>query len=173
MTYVAPIPTNFPKAAVEDYAERCATTLGVGAGDPLEPVVEKLGGRISFASMNEDERDGGSVVASSANEFTIYLSSYTSPVRDRFTIAHELGHVLLHLPILKEADPNSSMRATRWVDHSDPVQQRAEWEANWFAAGFLMPKGLFLSSIGMGAEYLAKKFNVSRKAAELRIARLS
>jgi Zn-dependent peptidase ImmA (M78 family) len=33
--------------------------------------------------------------------------------------------------------------ATRWVDETNENLKRAEWEANWFAAAFLMPSGAF------------------------------
>ena len=65
------------------------------------------------------------------------------------------------------------MRATRWVDENDKIQQRAEWEANWFAAGLLMPESEFRVTMNNGASYNAAKFNVSKRAAEVRISNLS
>ncbi len=88
--------------------------------------------------------------------------------RDRFTIAHELGHLFLHYPQFKASNPSIPMKATRWVDASDPEQQRAEWEANWFAAAFLMPGGAFSACWRGVVRDAASRFAVSTQAAEIR-----
>ena len=77
--------------------------------------------------------------------------------RSRFTIAHELGHFLMH-------DPKARAYAARGDTG------RIEWEANWFAAGFLMPTKQFkeLKVKGFSSEELAGYFHVSRQAAEIR-----
>lgn len=64
--------------------------------------------------------------------FTIWLSPFTVELRDRFTIAHELGHYFLHADAGKTA-----LKIKR------EVSNRTEWEANWFAAGFLLPRAEF------------------------------
>jgi len=67
------------------------------------------------------------------------------------------------------------MVATRWVDETDRVQQRAEWEANWFAASFLMPSDdfrvVFRGSSG-SISRVASKFTVSEPAAKIRASSL-
>jgi Zn-dependent peptidase ImmA (M78 family) len=53
----------------------------------------------------------------------------------------------------------------------------AETEANWFASGFLMPKSFFLEDMkihrddeeGYDIKYLAAKYWVSYKAADIRV----
>ena len=61
------------------------------------------------------------------------------------------------------------MRATRWVDETDKSQKRAEWEANWFAAAFLMPKDNFTADYkALGLASVAAKYGVSTTAAEIR-----
>jgi Zn-dependent peptidase ImmA (M78 family) len=92
-----------------------------------------------IGSSGHGDDESGSIVARATGDFTVYLSRHTSSKRDRFTIAHELGHLLLHFQAIKKMSPNAIMRATRNVDKNDPDQERAEWEANWFAAAFLMP----------------------------------
>lgn len=170
--FIEPSPTNLRKSQVEEFGELVANTVGLDIGSALEPIVKKLGGEIDNG-WSEDELNGGSIVAFEQNSFTIFLSAFTSPIRDRFTIAHELGHLFLHLPAIKRANPDAAMRATRSVDPNDKNQQRAEWEANWFAAGFLMPKTEFMLTLSSGDDYNAAKFNVSKKAAEIRRMSLS
>nr|WP_233285917.1 ImmA/IrrE family metallo-endopeptidase [Bradyrhizobium brasilense] len=107
----------------------------------------------------------------SSNRFTIFVASITSAGRDRFTIAHELGHLFLHFPLVSQTHPGQGMVATRWVNENDAIQQRAEWEANWFAAAFLMPQAKFSStywSCGANLPAVASRFGVSLPAAEVR-----
>ena len=167
ITYEVPKPLGLNKAQVEDYTVRFAAVLGLRIGGALEPIVQALGGDIEYGAA-EDELDGGSIIARDQNDFTIYLSEFTAPIRDRFTIAHELGHLFLHFPKIKAGNPGAIMRATRRVDATDDLQKRAEWEANWFAAALLMPASEFRLTMNKDIEYNAAKFNVSRKAASVR-----
>jgi Zn-dependent peptidase ImmA (M78 family) len=171
--FTLPKPSYHSKASVEVFAEGLAQELNFGIGDALEPLVEELGGAIVYGHMDADEEDGGSIIVRDYDDFSVVLSDFTSPLRDRFTIAHELGHLFLHFPVTIAANPGCVMRATRWVDNKDPEQQRAEWEANWFAAAFLMPAEPFLASVKEhGTSYAAAKFNVSPTAANVRLAAL-
>ncbi len=158
------------KLTVEGIADFVAEKLEFDIGDPIEECIGKLGGQIKFGGNGDDEIEGGSIIARSLNDFTIYLSDMTSPIRDRFTMAHELGHLMLHLSkVKKEKGEEAIMRATRWVDRNDKNQQRAEWEANWFAAEYLMPRERFCETVRQhGVEYASTLFNVSMAAANIR-----
>jgi predicted transcriptional regulator len=168
---VSPKPLNATKASVWAYAEKVAQALNFKAADPLEPLVARLGGRIEY--RNPSPRDVGlpeSIIVRSRTDFTIFLPSMTSSVRDRFTVAHELGHFFLHYPRAAEEAPGIPMIATRWVDENDREQQRAEWEANWFAAAFLMPASAFVDTMNRfkQIERAAEIFAVSVQAASVR-----
>lgn len=168
---VNPKPLNATKASVWAYAEKVAQALNFKPADPVEPIVARLGGHIEFRSASL--RAAGlpeSIVVRSRTDFTIYLPNMTSAVRDRFTVAHELGHFFLHYPRAAEEAPGVPMIATRWVDENDREQQRAEWEANWFAAAFLMPANLFLDTMQRfkQIERAAEIFAVSVQAADVR-----
>lgn len=173
---VRPIPTNVAKARVHAFGEHAARLLGLGAGDALEPIVARLGGQIVYHSPSQLKSDAEapeSIVVRGSQDFVLYLPTTTSSARDRFTIAHELGHFFLHWPMVQKEHPGSIMVATRWVDVSDRVQQRAEWEANWFAAAFLMPEAQFRSAWNESSSFdragsVAAVFGVSDKAAQVR-----
>lgn len=169
MKFVAPIPTYYSKHSISSFSENVADYCELAIGEALEPLVEHLGGKILYGHSSVQDVDGGSIVARDFDDFDIVLSEYTSPNRDRFTIAHELGHLFLHLKKVQEQNPDCGMRATRWVDEADKIQQRAEWEANWFAAAFLMPEEQFLEAVeAQGIDFAAAKFNVSVSAATVR-----
>jgi predicted transcriptional regulator len=167
-----PIATNAAKSLIHRFAEEVAKHVGLNPGDPLQSVVERLGGRISYHSPFVPQGSAPpSIEVESPHKFVIHIPSTTSPQRDRFTIAHELGHLFLHYPMVQKEHPGQPMIATRWVDQSDFSQQRAEWEANWFAAGFLMPEAEFRDAFRAHGDRLvpvATLFDVSEQAANVR-----
>lgn len=167
--YVPPRGTGAPKYAIEKFAENVAQALSFKPGASIEELVKSTGGKIVIGSTGSEDFQSGSIIARALDDYTIYLSRNTSRLRDRFTIAHEIGHLTLHFPKLKEENPNAIMRATRWVDEADQAQKRAEWEANWFAAAFLMPAEPFKSAFAKGGiDYAQLVFDVSPSAASTR-----
>ncbi len=167
--FYAPKALGASKAGVEKYAEDLAKKIGFGPGDSIEELVQKSGGKLVVGTSGFGDEDSGSIVARAVNDFEIYVSRHTSLKRDRFTIAHELGHLLLHFGAIKKVNENAVMRATRYVDQSDQDQQRAEWEANWFAAAFLMPSEEFTEAFRSGgASNAASVCGVSLHAAKIR-----
>ena len=165
-----PIPTRATKARISTFAEETACALRFKSGDTMEPLVARLGGRIKYRSSSEKIAEiPEAIKISEPNKFTIYLPLNTSMERDRFTIAHELGHLFLHFPLVRLRHPDATMIATRWVDDTREDQTRAEWEANWFAGAFLMPDEEFRAWWGLRTPgKVASTFGVTEKAAEVR-----
>ncbi len=64
----------------------------------------------------------------------IFLSSEDTPERRSFTLAHELGHFLLHKPVIQ-----GRFRLDYQI-YVDDQQSKEETEANYFAASLLVPK---------------------------------
>jgi Zn-dependent peptidase ImmA (M78 family) len=85
----------------------------------------------------------------------IWVRAGDSHQRQRFTMAHELGHILLH-PI------GLVFRDTELRGSGDPIQER---QANRFATSFLMPTDYMHAAIrvrGMvDGNQLARDFDVS------------
>lgn len=178
VSYKLPIPANATKESVHTFAEEVAEKLSFAPGDPIEPLVNRLGGQIEYKNaLDFRSHIPESIRIEPSRRFKIFLPSTSSAARYRFTVAHELGHYFLHFPIVAEADPDAGMMATRWVDENDSAQlKRAEWEANWFAAAFLMPSIAFrsmLQSFGGNIHPVAARFGVSVQAAEIRAKTLS
>lgn len=93
-------------------------------------------------------------------EHRIYIEKTDSPQRRRFTCAHEVGHFILHGP------KNHDVTLLR-SSSTDAMEK----DADSLAAEILMPIHFvkkFLES-DMSAEDFAKKFNVSKVAAEFRM----
>lgn len=99
-----------------------------------------------------------------------------SPGRRRFTIAHEIGHLLLHVPTSQKAfyDGPAEIREVD-EDPSDeelPELRRREKEANVFARELLMPEPLVneqAHATGFNLPALANRFEVSVPAMRLRL----
>lgn len=164
-TYQSPTSTNLPKASIFKLAEHVAKQLEFRPGGDLRPVVEKLDGRIRYIDWDAEISKTGSIVVEGDGSFVINLPYHTSPQRDRFTIAHELGHLVVHFlwkRHQKEKIPN--LQAAR------DGTGREEWEANWFAAAFLMPEAAFRTAYNKHNDIVrvAQIFDVSLAAAEVR-----
>lgn len=84
---------------------------------------------------------------------SVYEGACNDNYRDRFTIAHEIGHYFLH--------PSSSISFARGQikSYEDP-----EWQANTFAAELLVPHRLIQK---MQPNEISKKCKVSRQVAEI------
>jgi len=98
------------------------------------------------------------------------------PNRRRFTIAHELGHHLLHpdSPAYYDREHQIGMHLRAKV--AGTQWDSKEVEANRFAAELLMPRRLVLAAIGQtkiaDASSLAELFEVSEQAMTYRLAEL-
>lgn len=167
-SYSPPSPSALPKRAVQSLAESVANQLGYKPGGDLRPVLDQLGGKLTyqqFAGLHET--DSGSLVVHDMSNFEVRIATNTSIKRDNFTIAHEIGHYILHyLYPNQNGEPSSGgMVANRYGS------DRVEWEANWFAAAFLMPEEAFRLAFSDKAGELsqvADLFGVSTTAAEVR-----
>ncbi len=99
-----------------------------------------------------------------------------SPGRRRFTIAHEIGHLLLHVPTSKEVfydRPTDIREIEEGLPGEElPELRRREREANVFARELLMPEPLVneqAHATGFNLPALANRFEVSVPAMRLRL----
>ena len=132
--------------------------------DYLAETVNRLNGNIIVSHAPSPlEEDGGSLTIAPDLSFLIRLSPTTSMYRDNFTIAHELGHYMLHYPHQKSL--NEPMHFARYGSN------KMEWQANRFAAAFLMPKSEFLkmrNDLNDDTLMLSMHFEVSTQAIDVR-----
>lgn len=160
--------SNLTRETVWSLAESVARQIEFRPSSSVFGAAKKLGGRIKVEdTLASDPEKSGSLYVDGKGDFTIVLPLHTGSARDRFTIAHELGHYVVHYLWPRQQDPELpvKMKALR------RGSKRVEWEANWFAAAFLMPKTQFKKSFHAyngNLDKLALKFRVSRSAAEVR-----
>lgn len=130
----------------------------------LESLASKLGIKVIMKPM-DDQISGHLSLQNGAWE--IVVNSLHHWRRQRFTLAHELGHFFLHRWKRQEFTDTVFFRN----DEVSPM----EAEANKFAAELLMPEAEFkrhLEEVSAKVEDLAEYFGVSALAVRVRAKRL-
>lgn len=102
----------------------------------IDSVVQRIGGRVE-EKADLDILYDGRVRKDGAASFYIEVSPYLSPRRRSFTIAHELGHLFLHM--------GYRTNWKRWIELDDAAfipfgVFMQEDQASEFAAALLMPR---------------------------------
>lgn len=123
---------------------------------PVESITRRLG--VHLHKVPQLGYDGA--LTSTTSEAHIWVDSSRPGVRQRFTIAHELGHLMLHPLGTTFRDINSTNSFNK-----------QESQANRFAADLLMPEWMvraYLSSTE-SPEALASVFDVSAQAMTIRL----
>lgn len=132
-----------------------------------EIVLQPFSGEIS--GIVHRNKDGSAVIG---------VNSLHTILRQRFTIAHELGHLLLHTDENLHVDKNFPIGLRSEI--SGKSVNENEIEANQFAAALLMPPDLLAKDIKpfigkdvlFAIRKLAKKYRVSEQAMSIRLSSL-
>ena len=109
----------------------------------------------------------------------IWVNQFDSVVRQRFTIAHEIGHWVLHMvPGDAWSEPQNlvDVELVEWRNNTAWSGSDKEREANQFAAAFLMPlpflDALQLAHPEWSTNRLANYCRVSISAMSIRLERM-
>lgn len=112
---------------------------------PVDIIAEHLGATILY-EPNDDDLSGFLLKDKSKDQIIIGVNSLHPPVRQRFTISHEIGHLLLHSEEAFHIDRSSEgfgrkIGKDKFERNKDSATgaSRIEREANLFAAELLMP----------------------------------
>jgi Zn-dependent peptidase ImmA (M78 family)/transcriptional regulator with XRE-family HTH domain len=111
--------------------ERGRLQLGMEPIADLVSVVEEAGLRVVGADLPEDDIEGAFLTVPECDASVALINRSKPALRQRFTLAHEYGHLLLHRG--REVIVDEAIFQT-----TSPVER----QANAFAAAFLMPKAL-------------------------------
>lgn len=128
------------KRQIEQVAEtiRDALQLNNEKVDLDEVITAGLGGEIiKFNDRNKHEE----VIKLGEESFLIEINGTHSMTRQRISIAHEIGHLFLHMRYL--TDEWGSIESGHSYDKAIGSRTQLEQEANVFAAAFLMPEDGF------------------------------
>jgi Zn-dependent peptidase ImmA (M78 family) len=170
-----------PASKVEELlAQFAVRTLPV----PVDRIARGLGAQVRFSPLDE-ELSG--MIYISENTPIIGVNSLHHPNRQRFSIAHEIGHLVLHRDLISgKVHVDKEFQVQFMALNRDATSalgtEKIEVQANQFAAELLMPTAMLNQAL-VGKPFdidnegpldeLAKKFRVSRQALEYRIRSLS
>lgn len=135
--------------------------------DGLLDILKKIGVKVFQASFGDKSQEiSGAVYRGNpeTNEQPQILVNVNEPKeRKVFTIAHELGHYILH--------KTDKYRIDKYNYLSNTQEAKDETEANYFAASLLMPKDKFISVLNQTSDMkaTAKYFGVSEAAVSIRL----
>ncbi|MBR5597603.1 MAG: ImmA/IrrE family metallo-endopeptidase [Lachnospiraceae bacterium] len=148
---------------INKQAEVLFSTLDLVPGFDIKSTVETLGGEIRVKKELEENIEA-QICPKEDSEIGFLIECKNNYDNDdyyiRFSIAHELGHLFLHM-----ASPDNE-KGYKLIGNYHKGSQNAsikEWEAEEFAASFLMPESRFR------IEVEAARFNseVEDKVAQL------
>ncbi|HBZ14947.1 MAG TPA: ImmA/IrrE family metallo-endopeptidase [Pantoea sp.] len=128
----------------------------------LDSFIKKI--NIVLERTELDDEVSGMLRKTDDGAWIITVNSLHHIKRQRFTLAHELGHYFLHRNRALEFVDKALYRSS----HMDSM----EYEANNFAGALLMPREAlteFIVKYGATAELIAEHFNVSVLAAKIRV----
>tara|TARA_R110002126_G_scaffold52897_35_gene143500 strand:- start:2734 stop:3240 length:507 start_codon:yes stop_codon:yes gene_type:complete len=135
----------------------------------LGTLADELGIDVKLSALG---RGQSGLIESKDGRYTIKINRHETRERQRFTLAHEISHYLLHRHII---DADGEIRDNVLYRSGQP--ERIEYEANRLAADLIMPINLVqsdLAKIGVPVsdtviERLAQEWQVSKAAMEIRL----
>lgn len=116
----------------------------------------------------------GKIQRDERGRYYVVANKLEPAVRQRFTIAHELGHYIYHRALIGDgvADSPAYRAPDESIYDTTPLERIHEKQANRFAANLLMPLPLIKQAErdnpGIEVSDLAKLFNVSEDAMRIR-----
>lgn len=142
---------------------------------PVDHIARSMNITLRYAPLDEELSGMAFIKESSA---VIAVNALHHPNRQRFTIAHELAHHVLHADVLRRGVhvDKALLRAGLASKGTDDL----EIEANAFASELLMPHAMFSSVLDQAIDLndeakllaIARRFKVSMAALQFRLASL-
>jgi Zn-dependent peptidase ImmA (M78 family) len=154
----------------------------------VEAMAERMNAKVQRVETEDDDLSGF-LFRGPGGETVIGVNASHHENRRRFTVAHELGHLLLHasedIHVDRKGYGYGFGRAMNRDSVSSTGENRDEIEANFFAAELLMPRHVIVRELldGKTLDFfekdfdaavrdLAKRFKVSSQALTVRLVQL-
>lgn len=153
----------------------CSTPM---APIPVDEIANNLGAEIRYSPFDGENELAGMLMRGDG-EIIIGVNSLHHRNRQRFTIAHECGHLLFHPG--QEVHIDHAFRINKRDTLSSKASDPDEIEANRFAAELLMPHDMIMNDLfeldidvedEAKLKELADKYEVSLQALTHRITNL-
>ncbi len=164
--------SSLPSLELFEGLERYAVRVG---GDLIQlsyGVADDLSYGVEAATRYDSDADQIVIVLSEDTYGSLELDNDS---RARFTVAHEIGHAVLHAVELVRLSkiPHTKAALMRGLFATHQIYRDTEWQANAFAGALLMPaaelKRLEYEYGDLSAGTIQQYFQVSYSAAEKRL----
>ncbi len=149
------------EAAIRESQRNPPVDITALANDLGLPVYETEDLPVGVSGKIEVDEDGAG-----SSGFKIFINAADPYTRQRFTVAHEIAHYLLH------RDKIGSGLSDNGMYRSENVTSQEEFAANNKAAELLMPRSLVLKYLDQGSSTysgMARMFDVSIPAMKARL----
>jgi Zn-dependent peptidase ImmA (M78 family) len=155
---------------LSDDERRAIQSRQMDGNVPVGAIAAELGVRIKVSNLGPGN---SGQISRDEGGYLIRVNRFEAKERQRFTIAHEIAHFLLHKDII-DSSPDGIVDT---VLYRSGAPEHVEFEANRLAADILMPRPSVegkLRELGgrvteVVIDVLAKHFKVSRAAMEIRL----
>jgi len=144
---------------------------------PVEKIAKREGATVKYQPF---EGNLAGMLVNTPGHIVIGVNSAHAVTRQRFTIAHELGHFFLHGSAIDGVHLDRDFRVHRRDSRSALAVDDLEIEANRFAAELLMPYSMIMQDIDemfdvedpQELRILAARYEVSPLAMQIRVSNL-
>lgn len=144
----------------------------IGPPVNIEAIIRGMG--IELDKRAElDTEIAGQLVKSEDGKFKISVNKADTYYRQRFTMAHELGHYLLHAHLIGDGvDDSIAYRSVpKGKFYNSSITSVEETQANQFASRLLLPKSVIIQNANIGStlKELSVLLQASIRATEIRV----
>lgn len=139
----------------------------------IESIIRGMG-IVLEKKLDLDDESAGSLRRLDDGSYCIQVNAKDHYYRQRFTMAHELAHFMLHRELIEKGiGDNKAYRSVRVGQYENKlIGPTQETEANKLAALILLPEApirKLVSEGTTGALELGKIFQISKSAMEIRL----
>lgn len=140
-----------PDIKIQDAAQNALSLINYSCGEvDVEQLCRVLNLNLSYSERTLQDADGDTILGSANfGNRSIEINQHGNRHRERFTVAHEIGHfVLRHEKYLRseyivEQDLYEEVKKDEAFNY-----ERLEYQANLFASMLLLPEAQFLEAVG-------------------------
>ena len=136
---------------------------------PVVNLARELGLKVFLTKKFPDKKSGE--IVKEEGSFSVYLNANHPYARNRFTLAHEIAHYMLHRPYLdRKKEIEDFVGTTYSLSRDKNNRDLKEWEADMLAGDILMPEAEFVRvwNDKKTVAEVAAVFDVSEQAAYVR-----
>lgn len=129
---------------IENIANRIATLSKFDKDLKIKKLLDFLCADIQYVPVQDMDCSVSTIQKTGDFSFTIFLNPEKDKVKEKFRIAHDIGHVILHLGYLASPELWNKQEKNKKIQL---YKYEQEIQANAFALSVLMPYEKFLNEL--------------------------